>query len=317
MDFSDKIYVAGHNGMVGSALVRKLKSFGFNNIIKASSEELDLRNQQKVKLFFNDHKPKFVFLAAAKVGGIAANNSLKGDFIYDNLMIQSNVIHSSLRTEVNKLLFLGSSCIYPKFAAQPINENSLLTGILEPTNEPYAIAKIAGIKMCESYNRQFGRDYRPIMPTNLYGPGDNYDHKNSHVIPALIRRFHEAKLRGLERVVVWGTGKAKREFLFVDDMAEASLLLHYLDQRSYKKITKPMLSHVNVGTGLDISINQLARTIKNIVGFKGEITFDSSKPDGTPRKVLNIEKLSLLDYSPKFGLEVGLMQTYKDFLESY
>ena len=312
-----KIYVAGHNGMVGSAICRKLRDDFDVKVIVRERKDLDLCNQSSVNEFLKTEKPDEIIIAAARVGGIEANNLYPANFIYENLQIQNNLINGAHLFDIQKLLFLGSSCIYPKFAAQPINENSLLTGILEPTNEPYAIAKIAGIKMCESYNRQFGRDYRPIMPTNLYGPGDNYDHKNSHVIPALIRRFHEAKLRGLERVVVWGTGKAKREFLFVDDMAEASLLLHYLDQRSYKKITKPMLSHVNVGTGLDISINQLARTIKNIVGFKGEITFDSSKPDGTPRKVLNIEKLSLLDYSPKFGLEVGLMQTYKDFLESY
>lgn len=301
MDFSDKIYVAGHNGMVGSALVRKLKTFGFNNIITASSEDLDLRNQQKVKLFFNDHKPKFVFLAAAKVGGIAANNSLKGDFIYDNLMIQSNVIHSSLRTEVNKLLFLGSSCIYPKKSKQPIKEEYLLSGYLEPTNEPYAIAKIAGLKMCEYYREQYGSNFISAMPTNLYGPNDNFNLETSHVFAAFIRKFHEAKIQNHSEVKLWGTGAPKREFLHVDDLADALVFLMKIYNSS---------SIINIGTGEDISITDLAKKIQKVVGYKGIINWDKSMPDGTFRKWLDVSKINDLGWKANTSLLKGIEMTY-------
>ena len=308
MDFSDKIYVAGHNGMVGSALVRKLKTFGFNNIITASSEDLDLRNQQKVKLFFNDHKPKFVFLAAAKVGGIAANNSLKGDFIYDNLMIQSNVIHSSLRTEVNKLLFLGSSCIYPKFANQPISESELLSENLEPTNDAYAIAKIAGIKMCQSFADQFGMNAISVMPTNLYGPNDNYDLKHSHVLPALIKKFHHAKINNLSTVEVWGSGNPKREFLHVDDLADACIFL--MKEYHSSEI-------INVGTGQDLSIKNLALLISEVVGYNGEIFYNADKLEGTPRKLLDVSKLNSLGWAHKIDLQSGIKSVYEEYANSY
>ena len=308
MDFSDNIYVAGHNGMVGSALVRKLKSSGFNNIITASSDELDLRNQQKVKLFFSEYKPKFVFLAAAKVGGIAANNSLKGDFIYDNLMIQSNVIHSSLRTEVNKLLFLGSSCIYPKFANQPISESELLSGNLEPTNDAYAIAKIAGIKMCQSFADQFGMNAISVMPTNLYGPNDNYDLKHSHVLPALIKKFHHAKINSLSTVEVWGSGNPKREFLHVDDLADACIFL--MKEYHSSEI-------INVGTGQDLSIKDLALLISEVVGYNGEIFYNADKPEGTPRKLLDVSRLNSLGWSHIIDLRSGIKSVYEEYAKSY
>ena len=308
MDFSDKIYVAGHNGMVGSALVRKLKTFGFNNIITASSEDLDLRNQQKVKLFFNDHKPKFVFLAAAKVGGIAANNSLKGDFIYDNLMIQSNVIHSSLRTEVNKLLFLGSSCIYPKKSKQPIKEEYLLSGYLEPTNEPYAIAKIAGLKMCEYYREQYGSNFISAMPTNLYGPNDNFNLETSHVFAAFIRKFHEAKIQNHSEVKLWGTGAPKREFLYVDDLADALVFLMKIYNSS---------SIINIGTGEDISIIDLAKNIQKVVGYKGIINWDKSMPDGTLRKWLDVSKINDLGWKANTSLLKGIEMTYDWYTRNF
>ena len=310
-----KIFVAGHNGMVGSAICRKLQNQDVE-VITAQRKELDLTKQAEVKDFFSSHKFDQVYLAAAKVGGIYANNTYPAEFIYQNLSIQNNVIHYSYESGVQKLLFLGSSCIYPLMSKKPINENELLNGHLEPTNEPYAIAKIAGIKMCESYNRQFGTDYRSIMPTNLYGPGDNYHPENSHVVPALIRRFHEAKINNLDEVVVWGSGKPMREFLYVDDMAEASLFVHNLDQDTYFENTEPMLSHINVGTGTDVTIRELAETTSEIVGFAGQIVFDQTKPDGTMRKLLAVERLSLLGYSAHTSLRSSLELAYADFLEN-
>jgi GDP-L-fucose synthase len=315
-----KIYVAGHQGMVGSALVRTLKKQGFENIISRPRSTLDLTCQNEVNEFFSSEKPDEVYLAAAKVGGIFANNTYPADFIYENLMVQANVIEAAFRSGVKKLLFLGSSCIYPRQAHQPIREDALLTGPLEPTNEPYAIAKIAGIKLCESYNRQFGKshgiDYRSVMPTNLYGPGDNYHPENSHVVPALIRRMHEAKILGNHRVVVWGTGNARREFLFVDDMAEACVEVMNLDSIQYEKIVLPMQSHINVGSGKDIMIRELAETIAKVVGFRGSIDFDSEKPDGTPRKLLDSSRLKQMGWAPKTRLEMGLTLAYDDFLSS-
>src|SRR5690606_862560 len=281
MEKNAKIYIAGHRGMVGSALHRKLTALGYDNLLLRTSNELDLRNQQAVADFFVAERPDYVFLAAAKVGGILANNTLRADFLYENLAIQNNVIHQAYVHGVKKLLFLGSSCIYPKLAEQPIREDALLTGMLEPTNEPYAIAKIAGIKLCESYNRQYGRDYRSVMPTNLYGPNDNFHPENSHVIPALIRRFHEAGQSGAEEVVIWGSGNPMREFLHVDDMASASVHVMELDEDTYKRHTEPMLSHINVGTGVDCTIRELAQTIARVTGFKGHLVWDSSKPDAT------------------------------------
>lgn len=311
-----KVFIAGHNGMVGKALCRKLENQKNLRLITRKKKELDLTNQTLVREFMQTEKPDEVIIAAAKVGGIHANNSYPAEFIYDNLQIQNNIIHESHMANVNKLLFLGSSCIYPKLAEQPINENSLLTGKLEPTNEPYAIAKIAGIKMCESYNRQYGRDYRSVMPTNLYGPGDNYHAENSHVVPALIRRFHEAKVNNFKTVVVWGTGKTRREFLYVDDMAEASLFVHGLDQMTYKKNTGTMLSHVNIGIGNDITIRELAETIKEVIGFKGQIEFDTSKPDGTPRKLMNIDLINNLGWEASTNLLTGIQKSYFDFLDN-
>jgi GDP-L-fucose synthase len=307
-----KIFVAGHNGMVGSAICRQLQNQDVE-LTTASRQELDLTNQAQVKEFFNTHKFDQVYLAAAKVGGIHANNTYPADFIYENLMIQNNIIHQSYEAGIKKLLFLGSSCIYPKLAKQPIPESELLNGYLEPTNEPYAIAKIAGIKMCESYNRQYGTNYRSIMPTNLYGPGDNYHLENSHVIPALIRRFHEAKINNLPRVVVWGTGSAKREFLFVDDMASASVYVMNLESFQREKFR---LSHINVGTGIEISIKNLAEIVSEIIGFSGEIVWDHSKPDGAPRKLMNVSELSELGWRFKTNLKNGLAQAYKWFLEN-
>ena len=316
MNKSSKIFLAGHNGLVGSAIHNVLKSHGFNNLILRNHSELDLMIQRDVEDFFKVQKPEYVILAAAKVGGIAANNKYRADFIYENIMIQSNVIHQSYLNGVKKLLFLGSTCIYPKTTDQPIVEDSLLTSELEYTNEPYAIAKIAGIKLCESYNRQHERDYRSIMPTNLYGPNDNFHPQNSHVIPGLMRRFHEAVHNNLPEVVVWGTGNALREFLFVDDMAAASIHLMELERSVYKAHTDSMLSHINVGTGIDCSIAELAQEIANVVKYKGKILFDSSKPDGTPRKKLDISKLKLLGWNHKVSLKDGLRQTYDWFLSN-
>jgi len=308
----NKIFVAGHNGMVGSAICRQLRNQDVE-LITASRQELDLTSQVQVKDFFSAHKFDQVYLAAAKVGGIYANNTYPADFIYQNLIIQANVIHSAHIADVDKLLFLGSSCIYPKLAKQPISEAELLTGQLEETNEPYAIAKIAGIKLCESYNRQYSRDYRSVMPTNLYGPGDNYHPINSHVIPALVRRFHEAKDSKAKEVIAWGSGNPMREFLYVDDMADASIFLMNLDKSPYKKNTKLMSSHINVGTGIDCTIKELTEKIAKIVGFTGKITWDSTKPDGAPRKLLNVDRLKSLGWNASVSLENGLKLAYKDF----
>jgi len=308
LDTNSKIYIAGHNGMVGSALLRHYQSKGFDNIITRRSKELDLRNQQEVSIFFKNEKPEFVILAAARVGGILANDTYKANFIYDNLMIQNNVIHHSYLNEVKKLLFLGSSCIFPKHAEIPLKEESLLTGKLEPTNEAYAIAKIAGIKMCDAYRDQYGCDYISIMPSNLYGPNDNYDLENSHVLPALIRKFHDAKINGGDEVIVWGSGTPLREFLYVDDLANASAFL-------FDKYSEP--GFINVGSGIDISIKDLAMLIKSVVGFEGNIKFDSSKPDGTPRKVMDVSKVNSIGWQSKVGLEEGILMTYEDFKSSY
>lgn len=312
-----KIFIAGHNGMVGSAIFRQLQKFSNVEVITRSHKELDLSNQLEVQHFMKSAKPDEIILAAAKVGGIHANNTYPAEFIYQNLQIQNNVIHTAHLNDVQKLLFLGSSCIYPRKVNQPMHENALLTGTLEPTNEPYAIAKIAGIKMCESYNRQYKRDFRSVMPTNLYGPGDNYHTENSHVVPALIRRFHEAKVSKLNKVFVWGSGMPKREFMYVDDMAEACLFVHNLDCSVFKKHTQPMLSHVNVGTGVEIQIKELAKIISDVVGFKGNLVFDTTKPDGTPRKLMNVNLLSSLGWKANVKLYDGLNYTYQNFLENY
>ena len=315
---NQKIYVAGHRGMVGSAIVRNLEAKGFTNIVTRTHAQLDLTNQAQVQTFFELEKPDQVYLAAAKVGGIHANHTFPAQFIYENLMMQSNVIHQAFANGVKKLLFLGSSCIYPKLAPQPMSEDALLTGKLEPTNEPYAIAKIAGIKMCESYNRQYaashGIDYRSVMPTNLYGPGDNYHPVNSHVIPALIRRFHEAKLADSPEVVIWGTGIPKREFLYVDDMAAASIFVMDLDKTIYDSQTQPMQSHINVGFGSDVTINELAHAVAKATGYQGTISFDPSKPDGSPRKWMDSGRLNKLGWSARVGLEQGLKQAYLAFM---
>ncbi|MDQ2045211.1 GDP-L-fucose synthase [Pseudoalteromonas sp. 20-92] len=310
-----KIFVAGHRGMVGSAIVRQLEANGHTNIITRTRSELDLTNQQAVVDFFQNEKIEQVYLAAAKVGGIVANNTYPADFIYENLMIQCNIIHSAHLANIQQLLFLGSSCIYPKLAEQPMQETALLTGTLEETNEPYAIAKIAGIKLCESYNRQYGRDYRSVMPTNLYGANDNFHPENSHVIPALLRRFHEAKLNGDTEVVAWGSGKPMREFLYVDDMADASIHIMNLAKTTYDENTEPMLSHINVGTGVDCTIRELVETVAKVVGFEGQIKFDTSKPDGAPRKLMNVERINSLGWYSKVSLEDGLKTTYDWFLK--
>ena len=312
----NKIFVAGHRGMVGSAICRQLQKQADVEIIARTRDELDLCNQQAVHEFMKSEKPDEVILAAAKVGGIHANNSYPAEFIYQNLQIQNNVIHAAHVNDVQKLLFLGSSCIYPRAVEQPMKEDALLTGVLEPTNEPYAIAKIAGIKMCESYNRQYGRDYRSVMPTNLYGPGDNYHPENSHVVPALIRRFHEAKENKQDEVVVWGSGTPMREFLYVDDMAEASLFVHDLDQATYLENTETMLSHINVGTGIDVTIKELAETSMKIVGFTGKLSFDNTRPDGTMRKLMDVKRLKSIGYEANTSLRSGLELTYADFLEN-
>jgi len=315
-----KIYVAGHRGMVGSAIVRALQAEGHKNIVTCSRSDLDLCNQTEVKAFFENQKPNQVYLAAAKVGGIHANSTYPADFIYQNIMIQANIIDAAFRNGVKKLLFLGSSCIYPKFATQPMGEHALLSGPLEPTNEPYALAKIAGIKLCESYNRQHGKrhqiEYRSIMPTNLYGPGDNYHPENSHVIPALIRRFHEAKINRKDSVSVWGSGSPMREFLFVDDLATACLHVMQLEKTVYEKFTSEMQSHINVGTGEEISILALAKAVKEIVGYQGDITFDRTKPDGSPRKLLDSSRLKMSGWEAKVTLKEGLQLAYDDFLKT-
>ena len=311
-----RIYVAGHRGMVGSAICRQLSLRDDIELVVKTHKELDLTVQKDVDAFFEQEKIDQVYLAAAKVGGIYANNTFPAEFIYQNLMIESNIIHSAHKAGVQKLLFLGSSCIYPKFAEQPMNESALLTGILEPTNEPYAIAKIAGIKLCESYNRQYGRDYRSVMPTNLYGINDNFHPENSHVIPALMRRFHEAKESGAPEVIVWGTGTPMREFLYVDDMAAASVHVMELDEAIYQQNTQPMLSHINVGTGVDCSIREMAETMASVVGYQGKIVFDVTKPDGTPRKLMDVTRLKNLGWQYRYNLHEGLSLTYKWFIEN-
>ena len=309
-----KIYVAGHRGMVGSAIVRELANHGQTNIVVRTHAELDLTNQQAVRAFFEAERPDQVYLAAAKVGGIHANNTYPAEFIYDNLMVQANVIHEAFKVSVQKILFLGSSCIYPKAVRQPMREDALLSGILESTNEPYAVAKIAGIKLCESYNRQYGLDYRSVMPTNLYGVGDNYHPENSHVIPALIRRFHEAKMNNAPEVVIWGSGSPMREFLYVDDMAAASVYVMNLDKRIYDQQTEPMLSHINVGFGSDVTIKTLAQTISDVVGYEGLIGFDPTKPDGTARKLMDSGRLNSLGWTAQVNLKDGLNKAYQDYL---
>lgn len=308
MEINARIYIAGHNGMVGSAILRALRKRGYHNFVLKSSKELDLRNQEAVAQFFEAEKPEYVFLAAAKVGGIHANNVYRGEFLYDNLMIQNNVIHQSYVHRVKKLLFLGSSCIYPKLAPQPLQEESLLTGLLEPTNEPYAIAKIAGIKMCDAYRSQYGCNFTSIMPTNLYGPNDNYDLANSHVLPALIRKFHEAKQKKQPTVEIWGSGKPLREFLYVDDMAEACLVV--MDKYND-------FGFLNAGYGSDLSIRELAETVGKVIGYDGQLVFNTEKPDGTPRKLMDSSKLMALGYSPKVTLETGISLAYTDFLARY
>ncbi|OZI06360.1 GDP-fucose synthetase [Siphonobacter sp. BAB-5385] len=306
MEKNAKIYIAGHRGMVGSAILRKLQQEGFTNFALRGSKELDLRNQEAVQQFFEEERPEYVFLAAAKVGGIVANNTYRADFLYENLMIQNNVIHSAHLTDVKKLMFLGSSCIYPKMAPQPLKEEYLLTSELEPTNEPYAIAKIAGIKMCESYRRQYGRNFISVMPTNLYGPNDNYDLQNSHVLPALIRKFHEAKVNGSPTVEVWGTGSPLREFLYSDDLADACyFLMQHYDGEEF----------VNVGTGEDLSIKALAELVKETVGFEGELVWNTSKPDGTPRKLMDVSKLHGLGWKHRVDLPEGIRKVYEKFVE--
>ena len=309
-----KIYVAGHRGMVGSAILRELKNQGQHNIVVRTHAELDLTDQHAVRAFFASENPDQVYLAAAKVGGIHANNTYPAEFIYQNLMMEANVIHQAFESGVQKLLFLGSSCIYPKLVEQPMKESALLTGVLEATNEPYAIAKIAGIKLCESYNRQYGVDYRSVMPTNLYGPGDNYHPENSHVIPALIRRFHEAKVNLAPEVVIWGSGAPMREFLYVDDMAAASVYVMNLDKGLYDKHTEPMLSHINVGFGSDVTIKELAQTISEVIGYQGLISFDPTKPDGTPRKLMDSGRLNSLGWQAQVNLKDGLTKAYQDYL---
>jgi GDP-L-fucose synthase len=310
-----KLYLAGHRGMVGGAILRKLQARGIA-VITRSHAELDLTNQTEVRAFMQAERPDAVILAAAKVGGIHANNSYPADFIYENLMIEANVIHQAYAAGVERLLFLGSSCIYPRDASQPIREDALLTGVLEATNEPYAIAKIAGIKLCESYNRQFGTDYRSVMPTNLYGPGDNFHSENSHVLPAMMRRFHEAAQKNLPEVTVWGSGIPMREFLHVDDMAEASLFVMDLDRPTYKANTQPMLSHINVGTGVDITIAQLAKIIAEVTGFQGALRFDTTKPDGTLRKLMDVSRLTNMGWTASIPLRRGIAETYDWFLSN-
>ena len=309
-----RIFVAGHKGMVGSAICRQLEAIGDCELIVKSRHELNLLDQAAVNAFFQSENIDQVYLAAAKVGGIIANNTYPANFIYENLMIESNIIHSAFSAGVKQLLFLGSSCIYPKLAEQPMREDALLTGILEPTNEPYAIAKIAGIKLCESYNRQYGVDYRSVMPTNLYGENDNFHPENSHVIPAMMRRFHEAKLAVAPEVVVWGTGRPMREFLHVNDMAEASVFVMNLDKATYDENTQPMLSHINVGTGVDCTIAELAETLVAVIGYEGKVVYDTTKPDGTPRKLMDVSRLKAMGWQADVSLRDGLAETYQWFL---
>jgi len=316
MDLNDKIYIAGHRGLVGSAIVRQLEERGFTNLLMRTHKELDLTNQVEVQAFFAQEKPDYVILAAAKVGGIHANNTYPADFIYQNMMIEANVINSAYENKVKRLLFLGSTCIYPKAVEQPMREDALLTDVLEPTNEPYALAKIAGIKLCESYNRQHGTDFRSVMPTNLYGINDNFHPENSHVIPALMQRFHQAKVNNDKEVVVWGTGNAMREFLYIDDMAAASLFVLELDEKIYQANTKSMLSHINVGTGKDITIRETAEIMKDVVGYTGKIIFDTTKPDGAPRKLIDVTRLKNMGWEYSVRLEDGFAKTYKWYLES-
>ena len=313
---SERIFVAGHKGMVGSAIVRRLQALGYTNIVTCDRAQLNLLDQRSVENFFRQAGIQQVYMAAAKVGGIHANNTYPAEFIYENLMMQANIVQAAHRNDVQKMLFLGSSCIYPVSVQQPMAEEALLTGVLEPTNEPYAIAKIAGIKLCESYNRQYGRDYRSVMPTNLYGPNDNFHPENSHVIPALLRRFHEAVAQDVEEVVIWGSGTPMREFLHVDDMASASVYVMELDEDRYRAHTQSMLSHINVGTGEDCSIRELAQAVARVTGFNGRLVFDSSKPDGSPRKLMDVSRLGLLGWRASIGLEDGLRDAYKWFSEN-
>jgi GDP-L-fucose synthase len=315
MNLNDKIYIAGHRGLVGSAIVRQLEFRGFTNLLMRTHKELDLTNQVQVQKFFQQEKPGYVILAAAKVGGIHANNTYPADFIYQNIMIEANVINSAYENKVKRLLFLGSTCIYPQAVEQPMREDALLTDVLEPTNEPYALAKIAGIKLCESYNRQHDTDFRSVMPTNLYGINDNFHPENSHVIPALMQRLHKAKIDNDKEVIVWGTGNAMREFLYVDDMAQASLFVLELDEEAYKTNTQPMLSHINVGTGRDVTIREMAETMKEVVGYKGKLTFDTTKPDGAPRKLIDISRLLKMGWKYSVDLKDGLGKTYKWYLD--
>ena len=315
-DLDQCVFVAGHRGMVGSAVVRRLQALGYRNILTAGRDVVDLVDQQAVQRFFAARSIDQVYLAAARVGGIHANNTYPAEFIYQNLMIEANLVHAAHAHGVQRLLFLGSSCIYPKLAEQPMREEALLTGLLEPTNEPYAIAKIAGIKLCESYNRQYGRDFRSVMPTNLYGPGDNYHPENSHVIPALLLRFHEAVQRGDCEVVIWGSGTPRREFLHVDDMAAACVHVMELDEAVLRDHTRPMLSHINVGTGEDCTIRELAETVARVTGFTGRLVFDTDKPDGAPRKLLDVSRLAALGWRPQIGLEEGLRDAYAWFVEN-
>lgn len=316
MNRDARIFVAGHRGMVGSAIVRRLQALGYTNLITRGREDLDLVDQAAVNAFFAENTIDQVYMASAKVGGIHANNTYPAEFIYQNLMVEANIIHAAHCNDVNKLLFLGSSCIYPKFAEQPMKEEALVTGVLEPTNEPYAVAKIAGIKLCESYNRQYGRDYRSVMPTNLYGPNDNFHPENSHVVPALLKRFHEATQRGDNEVVIWGSGKPQREFLHVDDMSAACVHVMELDDETYQAHTQPMLSHINVGTGVDCSIRELAETIARVTEYQGQLTFDSTKPDGTPRKLMDVSRLKALGWQSTISLEDGLRNAYRWFVEN-
>ena len=314
MNLNDKIYIAGHRGLVGSAIVRQLELRGFTNLLIRTHKELDLTNQAQVQDFFQKEQPDYAILAAAKVGGIHANNTYPADFIYQNMMIEANVINSAYESKVKRLLFLGSTCIYPKAVEQPMREDALLTDVLEPTNEPYALAKIAGIKLCESYNRQHSTDFRSVMPTNLYGINDSFHPEDSHVIPALMQRFHQAKINNDEEVVVWGTGNAMREFLYVDDMAVASLFVLELDKETYKANTKPMLSHINVGTGKEVTIKEMAETMKEVVGYTGRLVFDATKPDGAPRKLIDVTRLENMGWKYSVNLKGGLAKTYEWYL---
>lgn len=316
MNLNDKIYIAGHTGLVGSAIVRKLENRGFTNILTQTHKDLDLTLQANVRDFFKQEKPDYVILAAAKVGGIHANNTYPANFIYQNIMIEANIINSAYENNVKRLLFLGSTCIYPKSVKQPMLEDALLTDVLEPTNEPYAIAKIAGIKLCESYNRQYGTDFRSVMPTNLYGPNDSFHPENSHVIPSLMRRFHEAKINNSPEVIIWGTGKAMRDFLYVDDMAQASLFVLELDKKIYQFNTKPMLSHINIGTGNGTTIQKIAETIKDVLGYNGKLSFDTTKPDGAPKKLIDVSRLYNMGWNYNTNLRDGLERTYNWYLNN-